>query len=66
MIFWGYIKHIVFKTPPTSAGDMKNQITNVCRSIPQNLLISTIENFKKRLKLCLQENETPFKHLING
>jgi len=40
---WGYIKNIVYKTPPTSAEDMKNQITNVCRSIPQNILIS-IEN----------------------
>jgi len=46
------IKNIVYKTPPISAGDMKNQITNVCRSIPQNILISIIENFEKRLRLC--------------
>jgi len=32
-----YIKNIVYKTPPKSAGDMKNRITNVCRSIPQNI-----------------------------
>lgn len=54
-----------YKIPPTSAGDMKNRITNVCRSIPQNILILT-ENFEKRLRLCLQENGAPFEHLING
>ncbi|EZA50282.1 hypothetical protein X777_11293 [Ooceraea biroi] len=63
---WGSIKNIVYKTPPTSAEDMKNRITNVCRSIPQNILISTVENFEKRLRLCLQENGAPFEHLING
>jgi len=35
-------------------------------SIPQNILISTIENFEKQLRLCLQENGAPFEHLING
>jgi len=42
---WSYIKSIVYKTPPTSAEDMKSRITNICRSIPQNILISTVENF---------------------
>jgi len=32
-----YIKNIVYKIPPTSARDMKNQIINVCCSIPQNI-----------------------------
>jgi len=41
---------------------MKNRITNVCRNIPQNILISTVENFEKRLRLCLQENGAP--HLV--
>jgi len=40
---------------------MKNRITNVCRSIPQNILISTVENFEKQLRLCLQENGAPFE-----
>jgi len=59
--FCEYIKNIVYKTPPTSAGNMKNRITNVCRSIPQNILISTVENFEKWLRLCLQENGAPFE-----
>jgi len=59
------LKNIVYKTPPISVGDMKNRITNVCRSNPQNILISTVENFKKRLRLCLQENGALFEHLIN-
>jgi len=69
---WGYIKNTVYKTPSTSVGNMKNRITmfesnnNVCRSIPQNILISTVENFEKWLRLCVQENETPFEHFING
>ena len=49
---------------------MKNRIINICRSIPQNILISTVENFEKRLKLCLQENKNKnralFEYLING
>jgi len=39
---------------------MENRITNVFRTIPQNILISTIENFEKRLRLCLQENGALF------
>jgi len=35
------------------------RITNVCHNIPQNILISTVENFEKRLRLGLQENRTP-------
>jgi len=62
---WGYVKNIVYKIPPTSAGDMKNRITNVCRSIPQSISISTIENFEKRLRLCLQENRALLEHFIN-
>jgi len=53
----GYIKNIIYKTP-TSAEDMKNRITNVCRSIPQNILILTVENFEKQLRIYLQENGT--------
>jgi len=45
---------------------MKNHITNGCRSIPQNILISTVENFEKRLRLCLQKNGDPFEYLIDG
>jgi len=65
IFLWAYIKNILYKTPPTSTGDMKNRITNVCRNISQNILISTVENFEKRLRLCLQGNGTPFE-LING
>jgi len=43
---------------------MKNRITNVCHSIPQNILISTVENFEKQLRLCLQERGAPFEYLI--
>ena len=57
-------KNIVYKIPPTSVGNMKNRITNVCCSILQNILISTVESFEKRSRL--QENGSPFKHLING
>jgi len=59
------MKNIVYKIPPTFAGDMKNR-NNFCRSIPQNILISIVENFEKRLEICLQENGAPFEHLING
>jgi len=43
---------------------MKNRIINVCRSIPYNILISTVENFEKRLRLCLQEDGALFEYLI--
>jgi len=51
-----------------SEGDIRSiiDLTLVCRNIPQNILISTVENFKKWLRLSPQENEAPFEHLING
>jgi len=45
---------------------MKNQITNVRRSISQNILISTVKNYEKQLRLSLQGNGASFEHLING
>jgi len=35
-------------------------------SIPQTILISTVEHFEKRLRLYLQENGASFEHLMNG
>jgi len=43
---WDYIKNIVHKTPPTSAGDMKNRLMFVIAFL-KIFFILTVENFEK-------------------
>lgn len=63
---WGFIKNQVYAKAPTTAEDMKNRIRNACRSIPRTVLLQTIESFKNRLRLCINEEGNVFEHLINS
>lgn len=61
---WGYVKNIVFKSPPTTPENMKERIREAFRNISQQILFNVANNFKKRVRLCLESDGRHFEHLI--
>jgi len=63
---WGYLKNVVCKEAPTTREDMKNRIKRACNNILRRVLLSTVTNFQKQLRSCLQQNGSVFENLLNG
>ena len=61
---WSYLKNTVYARPPTTRQDMIQRITQVCRAIPPHILLSTVENFERRIQHCINLNGGIFEHLI--
>ena len=61
---WGYIKNIVYNTPPTTPQDMKVRIRRAFRSKPQNKLFRVQYSFQERVRLCIENNGHHFEHLL--
>jgi len=38
------------------------RVKRVCEGIPPKILKSVLENFKSKLRLCLQNNDGHFEH----
>ena len=64
---WGYIKGMVYNTPPTTPEDMKYRIREAFQNIPPNILTKVGNSFEKRVRLCLEMNGRHFEHkLLEG
>lgn len=63
---WGYLKNVVYAERPTTRDDMIVRIRQACRSIPRATLLRTVENFQRRLNLCLAANGGNFEQAIRG
>lgn len=50
---WGYVKNIVYATPPTTRDDMKRRIRNVFQDITVEMLRNVSREFKERLQCCM-------------
>lgn len=61
---WGHLKNRVFATAPTTRENMIERIRNECDALPRNVLLSTIQTFKKRINLCIQQRGEQFEHLM--
>lgn len=61
---WGYIKNIVYFTPPTSPEDMKMRITNAFASITSNTLKNVRESFEDRIAHCIEQDGKQIEHLL--
>ena len=60
---WGFIKEKVFKSNPRIILALKQLIEEVS-SINQETLAKVINNFKKRIDLCIEKQGGHFKHLL--
>lgn len=61
---WGYVKDHVFKSPPTTAENMKERIRGAFHNVSPQMLVNVGKNFEKRVRLCLQSDGHHFEHLL--
>lgn len=60
---WGYLKNVVYERPVTTRENMMNRIRTACQNIPRIVLLRTVEEFERRIGLCIQQNGGIFEHL---
>lgn len=60
---WGYCKDTIYHQSPSSIHDLKKNIENCIRSIPSEMCQKVINNFKKRLDMCIKRNGCHIEHL---
>ena len=61
---WGYLKAKVYGNNPHTIDELKNNITNMIQSIPDEMLCNVYDNFIKRTQCCLMEDGHQFQHLL--
>lgn len=61
---WGHLKSVVYKTPPENIADLRQRITQECRSIPSPVFQKVREEFESRLYHCMDRNGEHFEHLL--
>lgn len=61
---WGYIKEIVYSTPPTTQQDMKIRIRDAFESVTPQMLSRVKNGFEKRIRKCLEMEGRHFEHLL--
>jgi len=58
------VKDVAYQTAPTTRDDMTNRLRRTCRAVTQQTLQRVMQNFKRRLILCLENEEDHFEHLL--
>lgn len=58
------MKHQVYKTKINSIDHLKERIIEETQAIQGAHLLNSLENFKKRIHLCIQQNGDLFEHLM--
>ena len=61
---WGYLKNRVYANNPQSIPDLKAAITAAIRAIPREECGRVIENFARRIQVCLQRRGAHFEHIF--
>jgi hypothetical protein len=51
---WGYLKDNVYENNPQTIGELKAAITAMIREIPKEECVRVIDNFARRMQVCLQ------------
>lgn len=61
---WGYVKNEVFKTEPANLEDMKQRVRSSIDNIPRQMILSTMNSMKERLRLCIAMDGKQFEHIM--
>ena len=62
---WGYLKDQVYAHNLQSIPDLKAEITVRIKAIPREECAKVIENFARRIQVCLQRQWAHFEHIID-
>ena len=65
---WGYLKDSVYRNYPTSLGELKDAITHHIQKVNDDKILckKVIENFKKRINLCVERNGQHLEHILKN
>jgi len=61
---WGYLEDRVYENNPQTIPDLKTAITAATRAIPREKCGRVIENFARRIQMCLQRREANLEHIF--
>lgn len=62
---WGYIKNMVYTTPPTTAQDMRQRIRAAFQQVQhERMLFNLQEHYSRRLEICLEKNGQNFEQFL--
>ena len=62
---WGYLKSRVYTHKPHTLNDLKEAIRQEIRPIARQLLARVMDDFKKRLENCIQEDGRHLTDIIS-
>uniref|UniRef100_A0A8D8T5N1 Uncharacterized protein n=1 Tax=Cacopsylla melanoneura TaxID=428564 RepID=A0A8D8T5N1_9HEMI len=61
---WGYLKSVVYRTPPSTIEDLKIRIQTACNNITPETFKNVRAEFHNRMFYCLEVNGQHFEHLL--
>ena len=59
---WGRVKDLVYCERPTTRDNMIHRIRDAIRSLDADEILNATNNFKKRIRACIEENGKHFEH----
>ena len=61
---WGYLKDNMYENNPQTIGELKAAITAKIREIPKEECVRVIDNFARRMQVCLQRRRCHLEHIL--
>ena len=61
---WGYLKDRVYQNRPETIEDLKQAIASEAHAIPRDMCKRVIDNFARRVQICLQRQGSHLEHLL--
>jgi hypothetical protein len=61
---WGYLKDNVHENNPQTFGELKAAIIAKIREIPKEERVRVIDNFARRMQVCLQRRGYHLEHIL--
>ena len=61
---WGFLKEHVYENRPQSIAELKVAITQTIRAIRKEECVRVIDNFARRLQVCLRRNGRHLEHVL--
>jgi len=61
---WGYLKSNVFVRKPRTVDDLKDSIRKEIAIVPQEMLVSVMQNFEESLRTCVRQEGRHLSDII--
>ena len=61
---WGYLKSKVYVLKPRTVDDLKVSIGEATATVPQEMSVNVMQNFKERLRTCERQEGRHLSHVI--